>query len=57
MIFPVEVSPLSKNKPDKPDFVESFELYAAGKAGWYNSGYPSTVKTAISVPDDAWTRG
>jgi lysyl-tRNA synthetase class 2 len=28
--FPVEVSPLSKNKPDEPDFVERFELYAAG---------------------------
>ncbi len=28
--FPVEVSPLSKNKPDDPAFVERFELYAAG---------------------------
>ncbi len=28
--FPVEVSPLSKNKPDEPAFVERFELYAAG---------------------------
>lgn len=28
--FPVEVSPLSKNKPDEPDFVERFEVYAAG---------------------------
>jgi lysyl-tRNA synthetase, class II len=28
--FPVEVSPLSKNKPDEPDFVERFEIYAAG---------------------------
>jgi lysyl-tRNA synthetase class 2 len=28
--FPVEVSPLSKNKADEPDFVERFELYAAG---------------------------
>jgi lysyl-tRNA synthetase class 2 len=28
--FPVEVSPLSKNKSDEPDFVERFELYAAG---------------------------
>ncbi|MCU1291969.1 MAG: lysyl-tRNA synthetase [Bryobacterales bacterium] len=28
--FPVEVSPLSKNKPDQPDFVERFEIYAAG---------------------------
>ncbi len=28
--FPVEVSPLSKNKPGEPDFVERFELYAAG---------------------------
>ena len=27
--FPVEVSPLSKNKPDEPDFVERFEIYAA----------------------------
>jgi lysyl-tRNA synthetase class 2 len=28
--FPVEVSPLSKNKPEEPGFVERFELYAAG---------------------------
>jgi lysyl-tRNA synthetase, class II len=28
--FPVEVSPLSKNKPDQPEFVERFEIYAAG---------------------------
>jgi len=28
--FPVEVSPLSKNKPDEPNFVERFEIYAAG---------------------------
>jgi lysyl-tRNA synthetase class 2 len=28
--FPVEVSPLSKNKPEEPDFVERFEIYAAG---------------------------
>ena len=28
--FPVETSPLSKNKPDEPDFVERFEIYAAG---------------------------
>ncbi len=28
--FPVEVSPLSKNKSDEPDFVERFEIYAAG---------------------------
>lgn len=28
--FPVDVSPLSKNKPEEPDFVERFELYAGG---------------------------
>lgn len=28
--FPAEVSPLSKNKPDEPEFVERFEVYAAG---------------------------
>ena len=28
--FPVEVSPLSKNKADEPDFTERFEIYAAG---------------------------
>jgi lysyl-tRNA synthetase class 2 len=28
--FPVEVSPLSKNKPEDPDFVERFEIYIAG---------------------------
>ena len=26
----MEISPLSKNKPDDPDFVERFEIYAAG---------------------------
>jgi lysyl-tRNA synthetase class 2 len=28
--FPIEVSPLSKNKPDEPAFVERFEIIAAG---------------------------
>jgi lysyl-tRNA synthetase class 2 len=28
--YPVEVSPLSKNKPGDPAFVERFEIYAAG---------------------------
>ena len=28
--FPLEVSPLSKNKRDEPDFVERFEVYAGG---------------------------
>lgn len=28
--FPAEVSPLSKNKPDEPAFVERFELYIGG---------------------------
>jgi lysyl-tRNA synthetase class 2 len=28
--YPVETSPLSKNKPDDPSFVERFEIYAAG---------------------------
>ena len=28
--FPVEVSPLSKQKPDDPAFAERFEIYAAG---------------------------
>jgi lysyl-tRNA synthetase class 2 len=28
--YPVEVSPLSKNKPDDPSFTERFEIYAAG---------------------------
>jgi lysyl-tRNA synthetase class 2 len=28
--YPVEVSPLSKNKPEDPAFVERFEIYAAG---------------------------
>ncbi len=28
--YPVEVSPLSKQKPDDPNFVERFEVYAAG---------------------------
>jgi lysyl-tRNA synthetase class 2 len=28
--YPVEMSPLSKNKPDEPAFVERFEIYAAG---------------------------
>ncbi|HYO83867.1 MAG TPA: lysine--tRNA ligase [Bryobacteraceae bacterium] len=28
--YPVETSPLSKNKSDEPEFVERFEIYAAG---------------------------
>jgi len=28
--YPVETSPLSKNKPEDPAFVERFEIYAAG---------------------------
>ncbi len=28
--YPVEVSPLSKNKPDEPEFVERFEIFAGG---------------------------
>lgn len=28
--YPVEVSPLSKNKPEDPTFTERFEIYAAG---------------------------
>jgi lysyl-tRNA synthetase class 2 len=28
--YPVETSPLSKNKCDEPEFVERFEIYAAG---------------------------
>ncbi len=28
--YPVELSPLSKNKPDEPEFVERFEIYAGG---------------------------
>jgi lysyl-tRNA synthetase, class II len=28
--FPVEVSPLSKNKPDEPEFVERFEIFCMG---------------------------
>ena len=28
--FPTEVSPLSKQKPDDPETVERFELYAGG---------------------------
>ena len=28
--YPVEISPLSKKKPDEPAFVERFEIYMAG---------------------------
>ncbi|MGH9466664.1 MAG: lysine--tRNA ligase, partial [Terriglobales bacterium] len=28
--FPLAVSPLAKNKPDEPDWVERFEIYAGG---------------------------
>ena len=28
--YPVEISPLSKNKPDEPEFVERFEIFSAG---------------------------
>ena len=28
--FPIETSPLSKNKPDEPEMVERFEIFAGG---------------------------
>ena len=28
--YPIEISPLSKNKPDEPAFVERFEIFAGG---------------------------
>jgi lysyl-tRNA synthetase class 2 len=28
--FPVEISPLAKNKPDEPEMVERFEIFVAG---------------------------
>ncbi len=31
MDHPVEISPLTKRKPDKPDYVERFELYIYGR--------------------------
>ena len=30
MDHPVEISPLTKRKPDKPDYVERFELFITG---------------------------
>ena len=32
MDHPVEISPLTKRKPDKPDYVERFELFIYGRA-------------------------
>jgi lysyl-tRNA synthetase class 2 len=32
--FPLAVSPLSKQKPDEPDWVERFEFYIGGFEGW-----------------------
>jgi lysyl-tRNA synthetase class 2 len=29
--YPIEISPLSKKKPDQPDFVERFELFILGR--------------------------
>ena len=31
MDHPVEISPLTKRKPDKPDYVERFELYITAR--------------------------
>ena len=31
MDHPVEISPLTKKKPDKPDYVERFELFITGR--------------------------
>ena len=31
MDHPVEISPLTKRKPDKPDYVERFELFIYGR--------------------------
>ncbi len=31
MDHPVEISPLTKCKPDKPDYVERFELFITGR--------------------------
>ena len=46
--FPVEISPLSKNKPDDPDFVERFEIFAAGME--IGNAYHRAERSAGAAP-------
>ncbi len=46
--YPVEVSPLSKNKPEDPAFVERFEIYAGGSS-WATPTPSSTIRRSSTA--------
>ena len=49
MDHPVEISPLTKRKPDKPDYVERFELFIYGRENVMHTPSSTTPSTRESV--------